>query len=122
MALLSQGMRERDYLQLIPDAEMALVRRLLKRIDRGRGWTPPVAPAQFDAAWNELIMQAASPIGGSWPEQFSTSDLQPARLRQMAALVDKAFLGGVLSKELRRQGVTQLDFVVDEGEPGSCDW
>ncbi|GFR44721.1 hypothetical protein Agub_g6045 [Astrephomene gubernaculifera] len=114
-----RGMREREYVRLIPDGEMLLVRSLLRRIYKSRGWT--IDAASRERAWAGVLATAQTQAGGSWPMDFQPCDVTSEQLQALCLAVEQTFLGGLLSAQIRksRRPRLQVELAVDPRDPHS---
>ena len=95
-----QGMREREYVRLIPDVEMLSLQSLLRRIQKARGWQFRDDAAR-DQAWARVLATAQSAAGGAWPLDFTPNDVTPEQLQALCDAVEAEFLGGLLAEQVR---------------------
>eukprot|EP00198_Chlamydomonas_reinhardtii_P012790 XP_001702127.1 predicted protein [Chlamydomonas reinhardtii] len=115
-----QGMREREYVRLIPDVEMLSLQSLLRRIQKARGWQFRDDAAR-DQAWARVLATAQSAAGGAWPLDFTPNDVTPEQLQALCDAVEAEFLGGLLAEQVRRAGRPRIRVVlgVDPRDPYS---
>ena len=129
-------------MRLIPAEELRRVRQLLKRCETARcvaavpvpgaataaavapAAAPALAPAAvawFDAAWCRAEAALKTPEGGAWRDAFdAASELGEARLRRLAGVLDREFLGGEMRRQLRLRGREKKAGGGGEGNPEVC--
>ncbi|GLC69152.1 hypothetical protein PLESTF_000795600 [Pleodorina starrii] len=94
-----RGMRERDYIRLIPSDELQLVKALLSRVYKARGWRNEEESRAH--AWSRVLATAQSSDGGAWQLDFDMDKVNPVQLTLLCAAVEKCFLGGLLTHQIR---------------------
>ncbi|KAG2502165.1 hypothetical protein HYH03_000652 [Edaphochlamys debaryana] len=114
-----RGMREREYLRLIPEAEMRQLRSLLRRVYAARGWADDVGARE--AAWEAVVAAAQEPHNGAWDPSFSPDTVSSQQLQSLLALIERTFLGGLLSDRVRdaKRPPLTIKLGVDRNDPYS---
>ncbi|EFJ45144.1 hypothetical protein VOLCADRAFT_106101 [Volvox carteri f. nagariensis] len=96
----SQGMREREYIRLIPEDELLRVNGLLRRVYNARGWTND--DESRGRAWADMLAAAQKPEGGAWQLDFDMDKVVPSQLAALCAAVEIYFLGGLLAQQIHK--------------------
>ncbi|GFR46554.1 hypothetical protein Agub_g8119 [Astrephomene gubernaculifera] len=114
-----RGMREREYIRLIPPGEMQLVRSFLRSIYNARGWA--IDAASRERAWADVLITAQTHAGGNWPLDFQPSDITSEQLQSLCLAVERFFLGGLLSAQIRKccRPLLKVEMGVDPRDPHS---
>jgi hypothetical protein len=120
-----RGMNEKEYIPLIPRAELQAIKSFLATATKARGWPlsssqPHESSRMMEAAWKRAEEEARDQGGGSWVDMFTPHDLQPAPLLLLAKTIDRVFLGGQMNEG---GPLCHLRIVVEGGESGTTsDW
>ena len=121
-----RDMQEKEYLPLIPRAELRAIKSFLASVVKARGWphlsSPPYEISQMiEAAWDKVEQEAREPHGGGWVDSFSPTDLKASSLLLLARAIDRVFLGGVQMGD--GGALSDLSLAVEEEDAsGAYDW
>ena len=112
-------MRERDYVKLIPEAEMRPIQALLARIYEARGFSYS-NKAAMQERWARVV--AAATLDLAHGADFDPLGMQPQQLQQLCALVDQHFLGGLLAQQVARAKRPPLRLVLGRDARNPHGW
>ncbi|GIL80918.1 hypothetical protein Vretimale_9378 [Volvox reticuliferus] len=115
-----RGMRERDYIRLIPEDELVRLKSLLRRVYNLRGWLNDTE--SISRAWSNVLAAAQKPEGGGWNLDFDIDQVKPPQLFALCAAVETYFLGGLLAQQIRKSRRPALKVLLGEDPRDPYSW
>ena len=107
----------------IPDPVLASAVSSTSHSTPAASASDPAAATWFDDAWCRAEAALKAPAGGAWRDAFdAVSELGEARLRRLAGVLDRVFLGGEMRRQLRLREREEKEGSAEGSRKEDEDW